>query len=166
MTKQNENIHNFEYPMNRGDTDTIYSGPNFLCQISFPKFSLPNFPCQIFQILYILVSPNPCADFAAAVAVKPRRGVGARHGGTRCAPGAHELAAIAPGKCRTGPKCLLACHGDVSPSAADTQNLESLSGLDAGGTASVRPSTASRPVVLTATATRCRGTAATPFYVE
>ena len=47
---------------------------------------------------------------------------------------------------------LLACHGDVSPSGADTPNGALLSGLDAGSTAWVPR--ARNMVALTATAPR------------
>ena len=82
------------------------------------------------------------------------RGVGYGHG-TRCAPGALELTAIGPGKCRRRPKCLLACNGDVSPSGADEPNSPLLSGLDADGSAWV-PRVRHR-VALTATSPSCRG---------
>ena len=51
---------------------------------------------------------------------------------------------------------LLACNGDVSPSGADTQKLESLSGLDAGSTAVVPR--ARNMVALIATVRRFAGT--------
>ncbi len=51
---------------------------------------------------------------------------------------------------------LLACHGDVRRSGADTPKLESLSGLDAGSTAWVPR--ARNMVALIATAPRFAGT--------